>query len=297
MLDLRRLRYFVVAAEESNFRRASIRLGTNQSVISRHVRDIEEELGADLFHRQAGHGAQLTEVGRAFLNDVREMFGHLDHARMTAQAVASRKRGRLRLAASEDVMTTTSARIITAYRQQWPDVHLDLFELPAVAQIWALQRGRIDLGLMLPPVEGAAIISDPVWSEGWPVALTDAYPLAGRTDLHVTDFDGQDVVIGHAERGPRCGRHVLDMLDTLHIDVRIIAEVEQLQTALMLVQSGAGIAFVPGALASVSIDGIVFRPFTPANGRSVVHAAWPDGNTTGLVVEFLRVAHAVTAVS
>jgi DNA-binding transcriptional LysR family regulator len=77
-MDLRRLRYFVVAAEESNFRRASLRLGTNSSIISRHVRDIEEELGADLFHREPGHGVRLTEVGRAFLNDVREMFGHLE---------------------------------------------------------------------------------------------------------------------------------------------------------------------------------------------------------------------------
>jgi DNA-binding transcriptional LysR family regulator len=41
-MDLRRLRHFVVAAEESNFRRAALRLDTNQSIISRHVRDIEE---------------------------------------------------------------------------------------------------------------------------------------------------------------------------------------------------------------------------------------------------------------
>jgi len=85
---------------------------------------IEEELGADLFHREPGHGARLTEVGRAFLRDVREMFDNLDHAKTTALAVAYGKRGRLRLAASEDVMTGTLARIITAYREQWPDVHL-----------------------------------------------------------------------------------------------------------------------------------------------------------------------------
>lgn len=116
-MDMRRLRYFVVAAEESNFRRASLRLGADPSAISRYVRDIEEELGADPFLREPGHGARLTEVGRAFLNDEREMFGNMDRAKMTAQAVAYGKRGRLRLAASEDVMTGTLARIITAYRE------------------------------------------------------------------------------------------------------------------------------------------------------------------------------------
>ncbi len=294
-MDLHRLRHFVIAAEESNFRRAALRLDTNQSSISRHVRDIEEELGADLFLREPGHGARLTEVGRAFLRDVRDMFDNLDHAKMTALAVAYGKRGRLRLAASEDVMTGTLARIIAAYRERWPDVYLDLLELPAIAQVRALQGGRIDLGLMLPPVEGAAIISDPVWSEEWLAAFPEAHPLAHRARLHATAFDGQDVIIGHAERGPRCGRHVLDMLDTLRVNVRIVAEVEHLQTTLMLVQSGTGIAFVPGALAHVSIDGIVFRPFTPAKGRIVVHAVWPDGTTSGLVAQFLRVAHTVMA--
>jgi DNA-binding transcriptional LysR family regulator len=156
-----------------------------------------------------------------------------------------------------------------------------------------LQRGRIDLGLMLPPVEGAAIIDDPVWSEEWLAALPESHPLVRRTDLHATDFDGQNVIIGHVERGPRCGRHVLDLLDTLHVAVRIVAEVEHLQTELMMVQTCVGIAFVPGALASVRIDGIVFRPFALARRRIVVHAAWPDGVTTGLVAQFLRVAHAV----
>lgn len=294
-MDLRRLRHFVIAAEESNFRRASLRLGGRQSSVSRYVRDIEEELGADLFLREPGHGARLTEVGRAFLRDVREMFDSLDRAKMTALTVAYGKRGRLRLAASEDVMTGALARIIIAYREQWPDVHLDLLELPAIAQVRALQRGKIDLGLMLPPVEGAAIIDDPAWSEEWLAALPETHPLAHRTKLHATAFDGQDVIIGHAERGPRCGRHVLNMLDTLHVNVRIVAEVEHLQTVLMLVQSGAGIAFVPGALAHVSIDGVVFRPFTPARGRIVVHAVWPDGTTSGLVAQFLRVAHTVMA--
>lgn len=86
-------------------------------------------------------------MGHAFLSDVREMFGGLDRAKMTAQAVAYGKRGGLRLAASEDVMTSTLARIIREHREQWPEVHLDLLEMPAIVQVRALQRGRIDLGL------------------------------------------------------------------------------------------------------------------------------------------------------
>ena len=86
--------------------------------------------------------------------------------------------------------------------------------------------------MLLPPVDGAEIITDPVWSEEWLAALPKAHPLVRRTKLHATDFDGQNVIIGHAERGPRCGWHVLDLLDTLHVNVRTIAEVEHLNIIL-----------------------------------------------------------------
>ncbi|HVV41379.1 MAG TPA: hypothetical protein VHC94_09980 [Nitrobacter sp.] len=63
------------------------------------------------------------------------MFDNLDHAKMTALAVAYGKRGRLRPAASKEVMTGTLARIIATYREQWSEVHLDLLEMSAVAQV------------------------------------------------------------------------------------------------------------------------------------------------------------------
>ncbi|SNB65887.1 regulatory helix-turn-helix protein, lysR family [Arboricoccus pini] len=107
-------------AEESKFRRAAPRLNADPSIVSRYVRDIEADLSADLFLPEPGHGARLTEVGRAFLSDVRAMFENLDRAKMAARSVACGKRGRLRPAASEDVMTCTLARITRAYREQQP---------------------------------------------------------------------------------------------------------------------------------------------------------------------------------
>ena len=67
-----------------------------------------------------------------------------------------------------------------------------------------------------------------------------AHPFGTRRQA--ADFAGQDIIVRHAERGPRCGRHALDLLDMLDESMRIVAEVGHYQTALMLVQAGAGIA-------------------------------------------------------
>jgi len=65
-VELRRLRYFVTAAEELSFRRAADRINLAQSALSRQIAALEEELGVDLFERRYT-GARLTEAGRAFL--------------------------------------------------------------------------------------------------------------------------------------------------------------------------------------------------------------------------------------
>ena len=78
-LELRHLRYVIVAAEHHSFRRAASAIGVHQSAVSRRVRDVEDELGASLFNRHSG-GAELTFAGQNFLKHAKRAVGQVDYA-------------------------------------------------------------------------------------------------------------------------------------------------------------------------------------------------------------------------
>jgi DNA-binding transcriptional LysR family regulator len=175
-MDLQRLRYFVAAAER-NIRRAASTIGVRPSVVSRSITALEAELGVSLFERLST-GVRLTEVGRVFLTDAQRILADVDRAQETAQRVAVGRAGRLRLGLCEDATTPTFAEIIAMHRECCPDVVLDLFEMPTVAQAIALRRGELDVGLVLPPVPSDGLQIDELWQEDWLVALPAAHPLA-----------------------------------------------------------------------------------------------------------------------
>ena len=95
-MELRHLRYFVIVAEEQNVTRAAERLHVSQPPLSRQIRDLEHELGVELF-RRTGKSLALTEAGKIFLIEARAVLLRVDKAIETVRTVAHGDRGSLRI--------------------------------------------------------------------------------------------------------------------------------------------------------------------------------------------------------
>src|ERR1700716_1184736 len=93
-MELRHLRYFIAVAEEGHITRAAERLGMQQPPLSRQIKAIEGEMDVQLFRRKA-RGVELTDAGRAFLDDARAMLAHFDHAFETTRRTARGEQGRI----------------------------------------------------------------------------------------------------------------------------------------------------------------------------------------------------------
>src|SRR5260221_4490000 len=93
-MELRHLRYFIAVAEERHVTRAAERLGMQQPPLSQQIRALERELDVQLFRRKP-RGVELTDAGRALLDDARIILAHLDHAFATTRLTARGELGRI----------------------------------------------------------------------------------------------------------------------------------------------------------------------------------------------------------
>src|SRR5215217_4853618 len=150
MVELRHLRYFIAVAEELNFTRAARQMHMAQPPLSAAIRQLERDLGVDLFVRTTRQ-VKLTEAGRAFLEGARRTLADADRAVEDAKRAAAGELGRLRIAYSWSTRFETLPVLGRAFRQSHPDVALLAQEMWNARMPPAFAAGSIDLALSLCP--------------------------------------------------------------------------------------------------------------------------------------------------
>lgn len=202
MLELRHLRYFVAVAEELNFSRAADRLHMAQPPLSAAIRQLEQELGTELFVRTTRE-VRLTEAGSTFLDGARRTLAELDRARSNAQRAAAGEAGQLRVGFSWSARFETLPAVGRAFRATNPDVSLLTEEMWNARMPPALRSGSIDLAISLcPEVAGEfsylALRSEPVVA-----LLPQSHRLADRGEIELASLAEEGFLMFPRELAPR----------------------------------------------------------------------------------------------
>src|SRR6059058_4154872 len=121
-MELRHLRYFMAAAEEEHFGRASDRLHVTRPAVSQIIADLQSELGTPLFERLA-HRVRLTAAGRALLPQLQAVMNDLNEALATAKRVGEGKSGTLNIGyGSLTLLHTLFRDAIKTFHETYPEV-------------------------------------------------------------------------------------------------------------------------------------------------------------------------------
>ncbi|WP_329057880.1 LysR family transcriptional regulator [Amycolatopsis sp. NBC_01480] len=187
--EMRQLRYFVAVAEELNFSRAAARLGIAQPPLSRAIRELERQLGVQLFERSRRHVA-LTRAGIILLEDARNLLDAVAAAAHRARN-AGRESPVLRIALKADYDAGLLPDLLDAYRSTDDALPVDLVLGGRGDQVLALRTGRADVALIPTPFDDSGFDLEPLVTEERVVALAANDPLAARTRLRLIDLAGR----------------------------------------------------------------------------------------------------------
>lgn len=193
-MELRQLEYFVAVAEEANFTRAAERVHISQSGVSAQIRQLERELGAELFDR-SGRRATLTAAGMAALDHARAVLADVGAVRHAVEEVAGLIRGRLEVGMVTGCDITPLFDALASFRLVHPGVEISLIEDNSDRLTERVRAGMTDLALIGaaggPPqaLEAMTIISEPLVA-----AVPFGHPLAKRGRVSLGDLSEFPIV-------------------------------------------------------------------------------------------------------
>lgn len=186
-MELRVLRYFLMAAREGNITRAAEKLHITQPTLSRQLMQLEEDLGATLF-RRSSHRIVLTEDGMLLKRRAQEL---LELAEKTRREFQSREEltGEIAIGCGETRNMAYLSDLMVSFREQHPLVQFRIRTATADDVKEHIGRGLLDMGLLLEPVEPPRVDSIRMpQEESWGALVRADSPLAGKGGLGPGDL-------------------------------------------------------------------------------------------------------------
>jgi DNA-binding transcriptional LysR family regulator len=201
MIELRHLRYFIAVAEELNFRRAAERVHIDQTPLSRTIRDLEDQLGVQLFVR-APRKLHLTPAGLRLLREVRRVFIRVERTYRVVRETDARFRAPLRIGVADGIAQPKLSQCLVRWRTVAPEISLELTEMRALELAEALQREELDAGLSFGVPAHDAISQQPAWSYPAVALLPLGHELASRPQLTLAELLAFPLLSCHFARLP-----------------------------------------------------------------------------------------------
>lgn len=290
-IELRQLRYFVAVAEESHFGRAAVRLHMTQPPLSQTIQSLEAALGTPLFLRTK-RSVALTPAGAALLPEARRILQQSSTLPDLARRAASGESGLLSLSFVSTADYSVLPPLLREFRERYPQVQIDLREATTDIQLEDLMQGRIDAGLLIPPLHDKAraeldyltVLSEPLVLAA-PQGLKS---LRGKSAATLKALADMPLIIFPRRIAPAFHDAILGCFRDAGLTPRIGQEAIQMQTIVGLVSAGMGIALVPQSVSNLKRPGVEYKPLSGKTVPVETGLAWRRDNPSPVLRTFLE---------
>jgi LysR family transcriptional regulator, carnitine catabolism transcriptional activator len=285
-VTLRQLRAFVAVAQEGSITRAAQRVHLTPSALSMLISALEGELAVRLFDRTT-RKIVLSEAGEELLPPIRRVFESMDKAFDGLRQFVGRRAHRFAIAASPLLAANLVPNLLASFKERFPAITVDLFDLPVEDIAQAVRSGQADFGVCTADLHAQDLLSTVLYQDRLMLACPAGHPLADCREVRWTSLCNEPLVLLRATSGLRA--LVEQGFSLIGETVAAAYEVAQVTTAIGLVQAGLGISILPSFAMSNALSArVVARPLVePVIARDVVALTMPDKSLPASCEDFL----------
>ncbi len=287
-IELRHLRYFIAVAEELHFGHAAARLNISQPPLSQQIQILEQQIGARLFAR-TNRSVSLTEAGRQFLADSRQILSQVDDAAARAARLHHGETGELRIGfTSSAPFIKAVSDTLSTFRRRYPDVHIQTRETNTREQIVPLNEGALDLGLMrntqLPDtLAWARVLREPLLA-----MVPRDHPLASQPRVSLRELAREPFVFFDPHVGTGLYDDILGLMRRYDLTPAITQEVGEAMTIIGLVAAGLGVSILPASFRRVQLLEMCWLPIEEQDAVSEMWLVWSKHHEQGQAARRFR---------
>lgn len=257
-MNLKQLRQFVALAETGNFHKAAEQMHMAQPPLSVSIRKLEGEVGGALFLRTP-NGVLLTAAGRAMLADAREAIFHAQQCQHAVLAALQGEGGLLRIGFVGSATYSLLPRLIPSFRQRYPKIDLELTESTTATILDRLAARSLDVGLVRFPVLHHGVFQfTPLEKDEFVVAVSAHSELAQLSSIPLAQLATEPFIMYAQAAVPNLFAVAMLRCQQSGFAPRVAQEAVQVQTIVSLVESGLGVALVPGVAKRYANSGVRF---------------------------------------
>lgn len=240
-MELRQLKYFITSADTLNFTEAARQCFITQSTLSQQIKQLETELGVQLFER-IGKRVFLTETGRDFLPYARQTVADADYGVQRIKDIEDLKTGRLCIGTTFG-LSALITDAIARFSEQYPEIHLEVMFLKQDELIEAARERKVDFALTFEMMEKDDLLTEqPVKTYHLCAIVSDQNPLAQQATVSLRQL--ADYNICTPARGMNARRMFDSLTNKKGIELQPKLEINEIHTLLHLVRTGRWVAIL-----------------------------------------------------
>jgi DNA-binding transcriptional LysR family regulator len=288
-MEIRQLRYFISVAEHLNFTEAARQLFVAQPAVSQQIKSLEKEIGITLFVRDK-HSVNLTPAGKVFLNDAIEMLNRSEDAIKRAKKAEIGEVGELKIGFLNAPVKKFLPDLVKKFRRKYPQVQISLnhYQTGQIAE--KLRDDQVDIAFTMSftPQDIAEWEYITLFSQPYCVFMNEEHPLAGKDRISISELADESFVMLERKESPQGYDHLFTLFANHEFLPNITIQTERIETVLMIVEAGLGIAILPKHLIVYGTPFLRYREVAKWNHTVDIVVAWKKTNPNPSIPLFLK---------